>query len=193
MILDKYVKMLVNNKNVRKINTLLNSNFISGDIIDFPIENLSKNDNKYTFRVKCDVCGNEKMIQYRYYTDNIRKYNFYTCCEKCAQVKNRMTKLELYGDENYTNLSKIQDTMMKKYGVLYPCHVDGATEKKKQKMMKKYGVENPSNSKDLCEKRANTMLRKFGSDVFFKTDYFKETTTYYRSSDNFKTLMFQSE
>jgi hypothetical protein len=47
--------------------------------------------------VKCDLCGKEKNINYRKYSDNISKYNIYTCSNKCAMFKNEMTNLEKYG------------------------------------------------------------------------------------------------
>lgn len=62
--------------------------------------------------VKCDICGREKTISYRKYTDNISKYNIYTCSNKCAMFKNEMTNLEKYGDKHQCRNKKVQDKIL---------------------------------------------------------------------------------
>jgi hypothetical protein len=52
------------------------------------INALSKGSNK-KIKVKCDVCGNEKMLSYRKYTKNIENGDFYGCSVKCSYSKNK--------------------------------------------------------------------------------------------------------
>jgi hypothetical protein len=76
---------------------------------DLPIEsNLKVN-------VKCDVCGNEKLLAYQKYNKNIRKYNIYTCNNSCAQFKNKLTLKELYGSENFNRTEENKLKTKEKY------------------------------------------------------------------------------
>ena len=62
--------------------------------------------------VKCDLCGKEKTISYRKYSDNISKYNIYACSNKCAMFKNEMTNLEKYGDKHQCRNKKVQEKIL---------------------------------------------------------------------------------
>jgi hypothetical protein len=63
--------------------------------------------------VKCDLCGKEKNINYRKYTDNISKYNIYTCSNKCAMFKNEETNLQKYGYTHQCKNDEVQDKILK--------------------------------------------------------------------------------
>lgn len=67
MIINNFVKLKINKQNIKKINKLLNSSYDAGNIIDFPIEKLSKNNNKHKFMSMCDVCGHIKETTMRLY------------------------------------------------------------------------------------------------------------------------------
>jgi hypothetical protein len=61
---------------------------------------------------RCDLCGKEKNISYRKYSDNISKYSIYTCSNKCAMFKNEMTNLEKYGNKHQCRNEKVQDKIL---------------------------------------------------------------------------------
>jgi len=62
--------------------------------------------------VKCDLCGKEKNINYRKYTDNISKYNIYACSNKCAMFKNEETNLQKYGYTHQCKNDEVQNKII---------------------------------------------------------------------------------
>ena len=69
------------------------------------VNHLTKNSH-VIINVKCDICRTEKKIGYNKYNDNIKKYGMYTCCNKCAQIKNIMTSIEKFGTTHYSKTNK---------------------------------------------------------------------------------------
>jgi hypothetical protein len=102
MIIDKEIEILV--KSPRTISKLREIEIIVniGDLIKIPIDKLWISSN-IKINVKCDICQNIKYINFSMYNKNIKKYNIYTCSNKCAVFKNKKTCLDKYGDENYNN------------------------------------------------------------------------------------------
>jgi len=167
VILDKNVDVKVHSTTVHKYNSN-GYNTIPGKIINIPISLLSKNSH-LEVNVKCDICGKEKELSYSKYNKNIKKYNIYTCSEKCASFKIKKTKEILYGDENYNNREKNKETCLEKYGdenynnrdmykntclEKYGGHYNTLEEYRNKftdTCLKKYGVDNPMKSEDLKE------------------------------------------
>ena len=150
------------------------------DEIILPIEKLWLGSN-YKIKVKCDICGTEKMLNYSLYNKNIKKYNIYCCSNVCAWVKNKKTNLEKYGEENYFNLEKYKETCLEKYGVEFPITLNENIKKSEETKLKKYGdinynnrrkyketclekygVENPLLNENIKEKTRETNLKKYG-------------------------------
>lgn len=72
---------------------------------------------KYSMKkvdVKCEICGKESKINYQKYTKNVSKHNIYTCV-KCSHIKNKMTYIEMFGQENYVNVDALRKTVKEKY------------------------------------------------------------------------------
>jgi len=133
----------------------------------------------YKVIVKCDVCGDEKELIYNKYLKNIKKYNLYTCSNKCAHIKNKKTNLEKYGVENYHNNDKYKETCLTKYGVDNPFKNDEIKEKIKITNLEKYGSES-SNSSDIVKlNKKISLLEKYGVDSYSKTDEYKEKMKIY--------------
>jgi len=86
-----------------------------GDVIILPVEKLWKMSN-IKVNVRCDICGNEKYIPFSTYNINYTKYKIYSCGNKCSSFKNKLSKLEKYGDENYNNVDKSKKTKLDRYG-----------------------------------------------------------------------------
>ena len=212
MIITTTIKITINKTNYKyyqKFGYNLNDN------VEIPIEQLSKGSDKKIL-VKCDVCGNEKIITFYNYNKNIKKYNFYSCSHKCANEKRKLTnieiygyenvfqnkyiiekskhtKLEKYGNENYVNVDKMQNTDIKKYG----CHHlksedvknkiketkikngsfflnDLIKNKMKKTNLKKFSAEYPAKSDDVKLKMKKTNLKKYNSENYMTSDVYKE-------------------
>jgi len=88
----------------------------------------------YEVMVKCDYCGNEKMLKYCKYIKNIKHHNIYCCSNKCAyQLKNKKTNVEKYGVDSF---SKTDDYKLKF----------------KKMSLKNYGFDNPSKNFNIRKK-----------------------------------------
>ena len=111
-------------------------------VISIDIKDLGFN-SSLKVEVECDVCQRQKFISYRKYNKNIKKYNIYTCSNKCAMVKNEKTCLE-------------------KFGVKYPLQSSEIMENLKGYFFDKFGVDNPSKLDSNKLKREKTMIEKFG-------------------------------
>ena len=90
-----------------------------GDKIEVPICDLTKS-SIVQIEAKCDVCPSIKLLSYDKYNKNISKHGIYTCCTKCASIKNKMTNMERYGVEaplqSSEILSKLENTNIERYG-----------------------------------------------------------------------------
>lgn len=115
---------------------------------------------------------------------NIEKYGVGSTFQaKQCREKAKKTKLEKYGDENYTNKEKMQKTMIERYGAkttlespelraktietkkkLYGKHLEKIVEKTKQTKLEIYGDENYNNQ----EKAKQTCLDKYGVEHVMK-------------------------
>ena len=186
MILSETVNIRI--KNNPKLNYYLNlgykknnENFIKVKVSDLPLNCNLK------ILVKCDICGNEKIITLQKYNKNIQKYNVYTCSEKCSFFKKIATNNEQYGCD-YTFQSeiiknKIKETCIKKYGVEKPHQNKEIREKfyktceflykdknynnrikYKLTCLNRFGVDNPSKNEDIKKKRKETCIKKYGVD-----------------------------
>lgn len=92
-------------------------------------------------------------------------------------VKSKETKLERYGNENYNNTLKQQDSMLQKYGSNTALKIPGFrnVEKAKQTCLEKYGVEYPLLNVDIQEKSLNTKIEKYGNHRYVNPIKISET------------------
>ena len=188
MIIDRMIEISV--KSSRTIFKLKEIGIISkiGDLIIIPIEKLWMASN-IKVNVKCDICENIKYINFSMYNKNIRKYNIYTCSNKCSAFKNKKTCLEKYGDENYNNIDKRLDNNLIKFGVDNPMKLEKIRAKAKDTKFERYGDENYNNrilsKKTKLEKYGDenynnrigcktTILERYGVDHYSKTNEYKE-------------------
>jgi len=170
VILDKEIKLIATSKimsKLKEIGIIIKYN----DEIILPIEKLWLGSN-YKIKVKCDICGTEKMLNYSLYNKNIKKYNIYCCSNVCAWVKNKKTNLEKYGEENYFNLEKYKETCLEKYGVEFPITLNENIKKSEETKLKKYGDINYNNRRKYKE----TCLEKYGVENPLLNENIKEKT-----------------
>ena len=78
------------------------------------------------------------------------------------QLKQKQTKLEIYGDENYNNRPKFKETCLERYGVENPMMLEDISNKTMKTQHALYGgVFNPSKFKETC-------LERYGVDIPLK-------------------------
>lgn len=141
----------------------------------------------------CDICSGKTYIKYQDYNKVKHNYNLYTCI-KCKISKIKMTKLLIYGDENYNNIGKIEQTNIERYGFRYALQNEDIYNKMEETNLKKYGVNIASKNdtiknkiklsllekfkdenerKLIIEKRIQTCIVKYGVHSFTQTDSYK--------------------
>lgn len=198
MILDKIIRVKVNNRYLKKYEQLGYGKLKQGDFIDLPIEYLPKG-SKTKVNSKCSYCDKISLIQYVYYntyTKNGSKY----CCLQCNPKKYKETCLKKYGVDNISKIpqthDKIKSTNLEKYGVTSFTKLESFKEDHKKKMIDKYGVDSFSKTDEWLRKQKSTSLRKYGFEnasqspsVFSKQQrgryeilQFQETNLYYQGS-----------
>jgi hypothetical protein len=151
MILTQEVLVKINNR-CRKYYENLGYNINkTGDKIKVKINDLSIG-SEIKVSVKCDVCGTEKELTYKSYIKNINRGGFYACDNSCAQIKNKKTLKDKYGQENYNNFNQYKETCQNKYGVDHFSKTDDFKKKCLKTCQDKYGVNNVSLTKEIKEK-----------------------------------------
>jgi len=107
----------------------------------------------------CEICGNEKSIQYSKYLMNKNRNNkgYYSCFD-CKNIEKEKTCMKKWGVRSYSMTEDFK-----------------VNESKKWK-----GIQKGS------EKGKSTMIIKYGVDSFFKTDIMRERNREWMSSDIFK-------
>lgn len=136
----------------------LGYNCKNGDIIEINVKDMPKGSHNKV-NVKCDICGEEKELIYKQYNKNISKYNLYSCSEKCANFKNKLTCKQKYGSETYNNRDGAKETCLKIYGIESPNKLEEKKEKAKNTCLERYGVEYISQSNIWLEKSKETRLK----------------------------------
>ena len=106
----------------------------------------------------CTECGKEcSCIILDNKNKEMRKANLL-----CKTHKTKKTKLEKYGDENYTNSQKISETMLERYGVRSYTLSEEFKEKSENTKLLRYGNAKFTNSK----KTKATKLKRYGDEFY---------------------------
>ena len=168
MVVDSHIKITASSKTIFKLKSIGISAKMGEEII-ITIDKLWKNSN-FKIKVKCDICGFERYLQYSQYNKNIKKYNTYCCSNKCSHFKNKLTCLERYGVESYNNPDKIKETTLERYGVDNILKLDCIKEKIVKTNMERYGCEDSRSSDFVKDKRKSTNLERYGFESYSSTD-----------------------
>jgi hypothetical protein len=209
MILDNDVKIKVSPVTLQKLKAIgIDANV--NEIVVLPIDKIWHGSN-IKVNVRCDICDKEKLLQYKSYVKNTRKYNIYCCSNKCSSIKNKKTCLERYGasnyvntekakmtkkikygDENFQNVEKIKKTKLSRYG----CENYNNKEKAIKTNLERYGVESTLLSEDVREKTRKTNIERYGIDDSRKSEKVKKKrmntiikkygVNYYMQTNEFK-------
>jgi hypothetical protein len=185
MIVTKTVNFDLNQFNSNHFRRL-GYDVVGNSVISIDIKDLGFN-SSLKVEVECDVCQRQKFISYRKYNKNIKKYNIYTCSNKCAMVKNEKTCLEKFGVKYPLQSSEIMENLkgyfFDKFGVDNPSKLDSNKLKREKTMIEKFGVKTNlilpethkkavmlSYSEESIEKRKKTNNERFGVDNPMKSD-----------------------
>jgi hypothetical protein len=116
---------------------------------------------------------------------------------KEAVLKIKQTKLERYGDENYSNFEKQKETVLERYGVEHYSKTETYLEDFTNTMLERYGVEHalqipeskekfvktclenngveyPMQSKEIQQKSIETRLEKYGVEYNMQSEILRE-------------------
>jgi hypothetical protein len=153
MIIEKEIKIKVNNRYINYYKEKNYLNVIGNNFLIVKIEDLPKTSH-YKINTICDECGNNYNIKYYNYVANIEKNGKYICngCKTKYTIESNLIK----------------------YGVKSTLELDSVKEKSKKTMLEKYGVDHYSKSEDFIKKVNICCNNKYNVDHYSKSDEFKE-------------------
>ncbi len=171
---EKYLKQRYNDNSSKDLKLYLKESYLriinNIDIIPkCPIcNNPLKFDGRsyiiYSSTCGCKKCSNElRKINSR--KTKLEKYGDENYSNK---EKQKQTKLERYGDPNYNNIEKQKQTCLEKYGVSSYTKTDECKNKIKKTCIERYGVINGGCSKEALEKIKEIFLSKYGVESSWK-------------------------
>lgn len=122
------------------------------------------NDGVKSIRVKSD-----EVVPSNYVRGRLKRTMNETEKEQFNQ-KRRATCKEKYGNENYNNSEKAQETLLTKYGVSNVSQLKEVKEKRKNTNISKYGVDNVSKLPEIVDKITSTKISRYGKKNSFSYD-----------------------
>jgi hypothetical protein len=116
--------------------------------------------------VKCDICGNEKMIEYREYLRNLSLGNEFACSTNCAKSKREKTFLKRFGVSNGFQSEvikrKCKETCVKNCGFEYSQQSKKNRNKTHETNLKIYGFKHPAQNETIKEFSIKKQIEKYG-------------------------------
>ena len=199
MILTEKIKVGISFTNIEHYKQYFD-NLKIGDKIEITPNKLSTNSHLKVL-VKCDICGDERNIEYRYYISSFNNDGYFTC-NKCALKKRQKTKLKKYNNAGYHNVDKmkktnlekysfenvfqnenikdkIKQTNLEKYGFEFTSQTSFVKEKSKETNLEKYGYEHHLKNKEILKKQHDTNIERYGNEFYLKSNVYKNKRTNY--------------
>lgn len=96
--------------------------------------------------------------------------------QKKSITNQKISKALKTKDDN--GLIPIEKTMLQKYGVKNPMHLESSKEKIRNTFKEKYNVDWITQSPEIKTKIKNTILEKYGTDNYTKTNEYKRRVKY---------------
>ena len=136
---------------------------------------------------KCPICGKSSKFYGSKYMIYAPSCGNKICSSKLRHINSRKTKLERYGDENYSNREKQKQTKLERYGDENYSNREQAVKntdyKKRQEKIKqtkntfkeKYGVEYSWNIPGVSDKSKQTKLERYGDENYTNREKSKQT------------------
>ena len=175
MIIDKYVEIKINLKNINHFIQYYKDIKLK-DIINVKPEELQKNSN-IKINVECDICGISRQIKYQAYQKNINsceEHNIYTC-DRCSHIKIKSFNRKKWGVDYFSQTKeyseKFKSTMLERWGVEWSLQSNELKEKQRKTNLEKFGFENPFMDNKMVRKK---FQQKWGVDHPSKVEEIKE-------------------
>ncbi len=177
MILDSYVLVGLNSKNIRHYRTKGYEDILVGQKLIVKVEDLTKGSHVLV-NAECTYCKKIKKVVYREYNRNVSYNGKFSCSNVCGSIKKKELSLIKYGVVSPSILdcikSKNKKTNLERYGMSSYLKTDEFRTKSKNTMLKKYGVENPMHSEVFKTKLANSIFDKFSVLNVFQSEIIKD-------------------
>lgn len=172
MILDKKVKVCITGQTRKHYYGLGYSNLKVNDIIEIPVEHLSRNSH-HRINCQCDTCGNKRSTTYQDYLLKI-KYDSKYYCRECMKEKRKTVLKEKYGVENVFQLKSVKQQSGKTKNNKYGNKNYRNDEQRGKTILEKYGCINVFQNEEIKEKSRQTNFEKLGVFYPMQNDKVKE-------------------
>jgi hypothetical protein len=162
MIIDKFVKIKIGGRNIKHFKNI-NPEYKIYQEIEIPIESLTEGSN-VKINCICDSCGKKRYISYQKYRESEKLYSGYFC-QSCSHIKRKITNIERYGSENFTETKLFKDkciiSINNKYGCDNVFQNEVIKSKIKSTNLIKYGYENVSQNSDIQKKKVKSSYKEY--------------------------------
>lgn len=103
----------------------------------------------------------------------------------------KKTKAEKYGDKNFNNRTKAVNTMKERLGVNYAMQSEEVKKKSRETNISRYGVDHQMKNEQYRQRVKSSNLDKYGSEHIMKIEEFKRkiTTTWSKKITKSKSLL----
>lgn len=160
MLIDEYINIRINNKNIEHF---INLNYICkyNEIIKIKTKDL-KNNSHTKVNVECDICNKPNNIKYQDYCKSLKTYNIYTCpvCKTFKYIQSCMVK---YNTDNVSKSdiikTKKENTCLEKYGVKNPFESEEIKNNIKEYYMTNFNVSHPNRIDEVKQKSKDTRIK----------------------------------
>lgn len=170
---------------------------------------------KIRIHAQCSICSGITELSYQKYNVNLNRegWGFYSC-KPCSRTKRELTtnklygvdnyrlldgcteqikktNLERYGDENYNNPEKFNQTMIENYGVKWAMESPEIREKSVETTIKNWGVPSFSQTEEFLIRTRQTKLERYGDENYTNQEQAVETNMerygvpYYMQTEEF--------
>jgi hypothetical protein len=181
MIKSEKLEIIIYNKQLKHYNQYFSDRLLKqGDKIVIDLYMLTEH-SKQKIDVMCDICGNEKNMNYKDYKriTNDLKEKYY--CKKCKWIKTKETNMNKYGCENVFQNNEIKEkikiTNIEIFGVDHPLKNESVKQKRKETNTNKFGFEHHLQNKEILSKLQHTNILKYGNKCSLINDEVKLKTT----------------
>jgi len=148
MIIDENVMVCITRSNYHNFKNLGYDNVNINNRIIVDVNHLTKGSHAIV-KICCDICKEEKDIEFRIYKKLIANKGFYAC-SKCRFEKTKITNNERFGVDNVSFTDKVKNIIRDKSRInAYDPTIIG---KRKKTNIEKFGVDNPFANRDIIDR-----------------------------------------
>jgi Tfp pilus tip-associated adhesin PilY1 len=164
MLITEKVFLTINNRYVKYYKDK-GYDVKGGQEIEVKISDLTNSSN-ILIEAKCDCCNEKKEMMYVAYNRYTKNETEEYYCQKCNNIKRKITVKEKYGVDNILESEiikeKVKNTMIEKYGNEHALNIKEFKDKMKDTNNKKFGCDYASQNSDIKNKIKATFLENYG-------------------------------